>query len=450
MIKYFTFFISLFLISCNSSKKEELTYFGGKIIHPKDNFVLLFDSDQKIIDSIQIKKDHTFLGAMKNIRSGLYYFKHGSEVQYVFLEPKDSLLIRLNTWDFDESLVFSGKNATRNNVLIESFLSNEQQHKNFYKHYNLPANKFKLKIDSIIAINNKFIEDYKVSNLEKSEEFLEILRIALDYPLYTKLENFVIDNSLKEKPEKLEDTFITHRNKASISKPSLMFYSPYRKYVYSNLYSDIYKRKIKDDSDEFTIALLNAINQKITSNELKNKLLKETTIRHFYNKKSCSINKKAFQTFISSSTNQEDKDEISSLLKDVKGIKKDAKIPNFTLMGPDGAQENIENIIKRKNAVIYFRNKEYSSDKWVASRINYLIRKNPDKGFLIININNSKNEYVKNLDIKHQFYLNPESTAHHFLTSKLPRTVLINKSGIVKNGFCALSSKAIEKQITEL
>ncbi len=450
MIKYFTFFISVFLIGCNSTEKKELTYFGGKIIHPKDNFVLLFDNNQEIIDSIKLKKDNTFLGEIKNVKSGLYYFKHGSEVQYIFLEPKDSLLIRLNTWDFDESLVFSGNNATRNNLLIESFLSKEQQQRDFYKYYNLPANEFKHKVDSLKIVQDQFIENYKVQNQEKSEKFIDILKIALHYPLYTKLESFIIDNSLKDEPEILDSSFTSHRNLAPISNPSLMFYSPYRDYVYNNLYSDIYKKKIKDDSDDFTIALLNAINDKISSSELKNKLLKETTIRHFYNKKSCSINKKAFQTFIYSSTNQKDKDEISSLLKDLKGIQKNEKFSNFSLMSPDGSIEKIDNVIKRKNAVIYFWNKEYASSNWVASRVNYLIRKNPNVEFIVININNNKNEYVKGLNIKHQFYLQPESIAHNFLTSKLPRMVLINKKGIVKNGFCSLSSKAIEKQITEL
>ena len=54
----------------------------------------------------------------KNLKGGLYTFKHGVEFQYIFLQPNDSLLLRLNTWDFDESLVFSGKGAEKNNLLI--------------------------------------------------------------------------------------------------------------------------------------------------------------------------------------------------------------------------------------------------------------------------------------------------------------------------------------------
>ncbi|TCI85421.1 hypothetical protein [Tenacibaculum sp. M341] len=450
MIKYFTFFISILLIGCNSKENKKLTYFGGKIINPKDSFVLLFDHNDEIVDSIAIEKNHTFMGKLENIHSGLYYFKHGAELQYVFLEPKDSLLIRLNTWDFDESLVFSGTNADRNNLLVESFLSNEEEQRNFYKYYNLPAKEFKHKVDSLEQTKKDFIEEYKLNNTDYSEKFIDILNVALHYPLYTKIESFIIDNSLKDQPEQIDSSFVEHRNTASINNSQLMFYTPYREYVYNHLYSDIYKKKIEDDSDEFTIALLNAINEKIDSEKLKNKLLKETTIRHFYNKKSCSINKKAFDTFISSSTNEKDKEEISLLVKDVKGIKKHKRIPNFSVTAPDGAIENINSVIKHKNAVIYFRNKQYSSDSWVASRMNYLINNNPNIEFLVININNEKNQYIKELDIKHQYYLNSESNAHNFLSSKFPRMVLINKKGIVENGFCALSSKAIEKQITEL
>ncbi|WP_075343404.1 TlpA family protein disulfide reductase [Tenacibaculum agarivorans] len=450
MIKYIFALIPFFLISCTASKDESFTYFGGKIINPKDDHVIVFDDNEKVIDSIELSKDNTFLGKLENIKSGLYYFKHGSELQYVYLEPKDSLLLRLNTWDFDESLVFSGTNATRNNLLIETFLSNEEQHRNFYKYYKLPAKEFKSKIDSLSTIKEAFLENYKLRSNETSENFLSILKTALHYPLYTKLESFIIDNSLKAQPEVLDKSFISHRNVATLNNENLMFYSPYRDYVYNNLYSDIYKQNIHDESDDFTIALLNAINTKISSQKFKNNLLKKITIRHFYNKSSCIINKKAFETFSSFSTNEDDKKEIALLLKDAKKIKKNTSIPDFKLNSPDGSKVSIHRVLKKRSTAIYFRNKRFSSDSWVASRMNYLIHNNPEIQFLVVNINDNKDEYIKDLGIKHQFYLNGDSEAHEFLTSKFPRMILVNDSGRVINGFCNLNSKKIENQIADL
>lgn len=449
MIKYFIPFLALILSNCDGSQKKEFTYFGGKIINPKGDFVILYDHNEKVIDSIQLQKNNTFLGKLDNIEAGLYCFKHGSEFQHVYLEPKDSLLLRLNTWDFDESLVFSGTNAEKNNVLMEVFLTNEQQDKDFYNYFSLPAATFKNKVDSLTGLKNEFITDFVSSNNETSEKFIDILNTALHYPLYTKLENYIIKNSRKEKAEILDDSFTLHRETTSINDTTLMFFKPYRKYVYANLYGHVYQKNIKDDSNEFTIEVLDIINEKITSQNFKNNLLRQTTIQHFYSKSSCSIDKKAYNTFLSYSTNEKDKEKITKLLKDVKHIKKNKSIPNFKVTTPFGSKEYVSELIKNKSSVIYFRNKAYASDNWVSSRMNYLIAKNPEINFLVVDISPAK-EYIKGLDIKHQYYLDENSKAHQFLTSKFPRMVLVNNNGTVVNAFCAISSKKIERQITEL
>ncbi|CAM1345163.1 TlpA family protein disulfide reductase [Tenacibaculum amylolyticum] len=450
MIRYIVPFLSILLVGCSPSKKDELTYFGGKIINPKSDNVTLYDHNDEVIDTIKLNPDNTFTGAFKDFKPGLYMFRHGTEYQHIFLEPKDSLLIRLNTWDFDESLVFSGTNAHRNNLLVETFLANEEQEKNFYKYFKLAPNEFMHKIDSLKNIKDKYLEKYLADNENVSEQYVDILKIALYFPLYKKIEAFIIDNSLKETPENLSDAFTAHRKDINIGKDSLMFFPPYRLYVFNNLYSNIYEQNIKDDSDDFTIALLNSIDKRINSEELKNKLLKQTTIRHFYKKTSCNMNKKAYQTFLSLSTNENDKKDISLLLNDVKGIVKNRKLPNFKVLTPQGSLENITDIIKNEKAVIYFRNREYSSDAWVASRVNFLINNNPNVEFLVINIGDDQKQYIKDLNIKYQFFLKNNSKAHQFLTSKYPRTVLVNKKGIVINNFCSIAGKKFQKQLSEL
>ena len=88
------------LLSCSSEQTQSETYFGGKIINPKSNYVVLH-SMQKVIDTLYLKKDNTFLGKLQDPNEGLYYFTHGNENQFIYLEPQDSLMLRLNTWYFD-------------------------------------------------------------------------------------------------------------------------------------------------------------------------------------------------------------------------------------------------------------------------------------------------------------------------------------------------------------
>ena len=441
--------LSLLLIGCQTPTEDNSVYFGGKIINPKGDYVLLYNHDH-VIDSIKITKKNTFSSKIDNLKQGLYFFKHGNEHQYVYLEPKDSLLLRLNTWDFDESLVFSGTNAERNNIMIETFLQNEVDSKTFYKFHDLSQGDFKDKIDSIEQDKRTLIDNYKRSNNENSSDFLSFLESYMMLPLYTRLENYVIENSLKETPEQLNPEFTAYRTQVNINTDSLMFFAPFSNYVYANLYSEVYQKKFKSESDDFTVALLTSIDEKIGQPKIKNKLLRQTTIRHFYNKSKCKISQEAFDTFLRLSTNDHDKEVLSKLLNDVKLVKDKTKLPSFTLIGADGGLRYIEELTENKKAVLYFRNKKYSSDDWVLSRINYLKAKYPNTAFLVININNQKHQFIKNLNIRDQYYLNQNSDAHKFLTSKFPRLILVNDKGLITNGFGALSSNKIEKQIAEL
>ena len=119
-------------VGCTSNSKNTATYFGGKIINPKSKYVVLF-SMEKVIDTLFLNKDNRFLGKLENANEGLYYFAHGNENQFIYLEQQDSLMLRLNTWDFDESIVYAGKGAERNNILIDCFLQEERDNKMFYK-----------------------------------------------------------------------------------------------------------------------------------------------------------------------------------------------------------------------------------------------------------------------------------------------------------------------------
>ena len=81
------------IISCNTVDKKPETYFGGKIINPKSNYVVLY-SMEEVIDTFLLNSNDKFLGKIKNANEGLYYFIHGNENQHIYIEPEDSLMLR--------------------------------------------------------------------------------------------------------------------------------------------------------------------------------------------------------------------------------------------------------------------------------------------------------------------------------------------------------------------
>ena len=70
------------------------------------------DND-KAIDTLFLDENNRFHHIIENLNSGLHSFYHAGEEQFMVLEANDSVMLRLNTLDFDESLVFSGKGAKK-------------------------------------------------------------------------------------------------------------------------------------------------------------------------------------------------------------------------------------------------------------------------------------------------------------------------------------------------
>ena len=70
--------------------------------------------------------------------------------------------------------------------------------------------------------------------------------------------------------------------------------------------------------------------------------------------------------------------------------------------------------------------------------------------FIQINIDGINNDSFKNTGVKNEFYLDSKSHANTFLTSKMPRCILVNKQGKVTNGYASFSSFNINPYLKAL
>tara|TARA_R110002126_G_scaffold87465_1_gene210477 strand:+ start:1891 stop:3282 length:1392 start_codon:yes stop_codon:yes gene_type:complete len=444
------------LISCDSDNKDTTTYFGGKIINPKSNQVILYTME-KVIDTFFLDAKHKFMGKIKNANEGLYYFTHGNENQYVYIEPEDSLMIRLNTWDFDESLVFAGKGAERNNILIDCFLENENDRKLFYQFSKFSPEDYKNKADSLLTLKMHTYNDYIENHQEETIGYKEILKTALTFPIYERLERYPYVNAKYSDnnnfPE-LNESFYNFRENISMNKDSLMYFPPYSRYIRNYLYNETYALghpPMKTEySSKFTIDLLNTIDKNITLDRTKNAILRQTIINHFYNNSSCNINKDAFDTFLKLSTNKKDKNLVESLVSDAKTVSANKNLPNFNLTNYSNTDHKIFDIIRNNNTLLFFWDPNYVSHNYVVSRMNYLSNNYRNIKFIQVKIDGDHNDRIKRLDIKSQYYLKDNSDAHEFLTSKMPRAILVNKYGTVVNGYASISSKNLNSYLNEL
>lgn len=425
-------------------------------MNPKSSHVILYSMD-KVIDTFSINADNKFGGTLDSIQEGLYYFVHGNENQFIYIEPKDSIMLSLNTWDFDESLVFSGIGAERNNVLIDCFLQFEKDEKTFYKYNSLKPTSFKKKVDSIISLREGTHAAYVKRHPTETEKFKEVLKIALTYPVYARIESYPISHAKKMKLERFPTLplfFYEYRKDLDINIDALMYYKPYSKYITNYLYNATYAKSHapmqNNFTSNFTVDLLNTIDAKVSSRTFKNVFLKQTVISHFYKKSTCDINHKEFDVYFALSSNEKDKNLVRRLLKDTQTIHENHEMKNFYIHDFTNARYAIRDVIKDKNTFLFFWSAKYVSKPYVRARINYLSNRYPNIQFLTLKIDGDSTDQIKNLDIKKQFFIDSNSGANSFLTSKMTRSMLINKKGILTNGFASITSRNIYTQLDRL
>lgn len=442
--------------SCTFESEDTATYFGGKIINPKSKKVVLYYLE-KAIDTLLLNEENKFLSKYDSLNEGLYHFKHGNEYQYIYLQPKDSLMLRLNTWDFDESLVYAGKGAERNNILIDCFLEEEKEKKMFYAFNRLQPKEFKTKVDSILKIKLQTLNNFIANHPKETEGFKEVLKATLTYPIYTKIERYPKKYAYFSKtnsyPE-VDADFYNYRKEINVDNIASMYYSPYSKYLinylYNKTYSLGYSSNMSDYSEEFTLDLLGVIDTELKSEKIKNTLLKQTVIGHFNRKSSSIINIKSFDKFLKLSTNDDDKTLIKKLIHDVNALPKGEKFKDFSVLNYNHTKQSIKDIIKNKNVFLFFWNTDFYDETYIVSRIDYLTKKYPKIDFLLIKTEGNTTKRIQTLDIKNQFYLETGSKAHQFLTSKRPRSIIINNHGIIVNGYASITSSNINHYLNAL
>ncbi len=457
-LKYFIGALSLaVLVSCHTVEhKNSVTYFGGEILNPKSDFVV-FLKDNKVINSIPLDKNNWFHKAYDSIEEGLYTFKHGTEIQYIYIEPGDSILIRLNTWDFDESLVFSGKGSGKNEFLINLFLQNEREERAMDKWFGLSEPGFITKIDSLtnerIALYNEFSknhvgfpEGYK--ELVDAAIYLPLYRLKEVYPMYYKR-----SHKLEEFP-KVSENFYAHRQKVRLDNTSLVSFYPYQNYVINYLYNLSYHEVANNDlKNNLTFKMLNSVVRHIELEDFKNTLLKRIAIFDFLNSEStCNINQENLAIFSENCSNKQYVNQVENLVNDSQIVIENESLNDFDIISYSNESLKISDVIKNKNTFIYFWSTEYMPSEYLVNRIKHLEKNYPEILFIGINLETSfenifNEPNLKNLDIKNQFKLTKNSFAHTFLTSNYSHVILVDEKGVVKNGFTYLGSKKLWSEL---
>lgn len=434
--------ICLSLVGCKNKSTKGSVYFGGEIINPKNDYVTFYGSHHGY-DTIKLDENNRFLKKFDSLPPGLYSFVHGGEYQMVLLEPNDSLMFRLNTIDFDESLAFTGIGAKKNNYLIKTFIEDEIENKKLNQFCQMSPEKLMSYLDSTKKVRLKKLDDF-INKGDFSELFINIAKANINYTNYYYKEIYPFgyfgNNKLIHFKDLPED-YYRFRDSVNYNLDYMSNFHSYNRFLFSHFnnlalkgyYKDIKTHKPFNRHDlNYNIEKLHLIDSLVNDDGIKNNLLKNVVKEFIYNSKNKNETETILQAYLSKSSNENDKKSITNLVATLDNLQPNKPLPDIDIVGFNDYTYNLHNIITEPTVLFFwssnfkvnFRNSHYKIRKL---KVDY-----PNVNFIAININDDDKQYWKNTLKKLKF---PTEYEFRFKDSKKAVDTLainyVNKTFII-------------------
>ena len=461
--------ITISIFGCKKNANEvdsNYAYIGGEIINPNTNFIVL-SKNKIVIDTIKLDGRNRFIYKITNLAEGLYTFRHGGEYQMILLEPKDSVLFRLNTLDFDESLVYTGEGDKKNNYLINDFLENEKEEKHIIRLCQLNPNTYQKHIDSlknnkIIAFSN-FKKKYKTSPL-----FEKIAQANIDYGYYSSKEVYPFIHYGKNKSailKSLPDDFYNYRKDINYNDAFFSDYYNYNTFLrhnFSNLSLKIHGDHSNDEAFNraslcYNLDRLHLIDSLVTNTAIKDKLLHFFTINYIAKSEDTANNGVILKSYLSKSKSEKGKTLMANYTKSLNSLKDGAKLPEIAVLDYDNNELKINSVINTPTVISFWSHTYYKHFKESHYKINELKTKYPELNFISINIDDYGLGKSKKLLLNHNFdfkneyqFKNPEEAMEILAIYPMTKTIIIDKNKKIANSNTNMFSIQFEEQLLGL
>ena len=279
----FTSSIVALLCSCNKEFKGDnyTAYFGGEVTNPTNPYVL-FCKDTEVIDSVKIDANNRFFIKFDSLAPGLYTFKNEPEFQSVYFDKNDSIMVRINAKDFDNSIIFCGRGDQKNNFLMEMYIKNEDDRSKIFDVFDYSINDFIKNIDSSYASKKKFYNTKKEA-IKWSDDFDTYAQASLNFHHYTKKEIYPMAHQMRtgeDVLEKLPKNYYDYRKGINYNDEKLSNYAPFVNYL-SHMLNNVAAIHYHNHYTPVDMALRTNINKlNIADTLIKNKTVKNTILNN--------------------------------------------------------------------------------------------------------------------------------------------------------------------------
>jgi len=462
-LHFLTSFLSIISLglfsSCDKkhSVEDYTAYFGGEVLNPHTNYVL-FMKNNNLIDTLFLDSKNRFLHKFDSLTPGLYTFIHHPEYQNVYFDKNDSLMVIINSKEFDNSIVFCGRGDEKNNYLMEMFLANEKDRASMYDVFFRGSKDFIKNVDSSFAIRKKIYEKSK-EKVQWNEAFDSLALVALNLPHFNKKEMYPYahkfitgHNVINELPK----NYYEHRDNVDLNNPTFANYNPFVKYVTYVLNNQAFTQN-KGNIDEFdlenSIKKLNIADKLIENSAIKNTILNRLAFKYLLEEQNVTHNKEYIDKYLELSSDKKMQSEIKLIYNNIQNLIVGKTLPVQTFINEKGEVIDLAKAIKKQTVIFFYSTKAQSHLIGVHKKVKDYKQKHPNVDFIAININDSTDEWTKKLtefdhkDILEIHAVNFEKLKEEWVIYNNHRTMIVNADGTIKNAFVHLFDVNFEENL---
>ncbi|MEM7086163.1 MAG: thioredoxin-like domain-containing protein [Bacteroidota bacterium] len=447
-------------MSCNQSSENSCgsAWIGGEVVNPKKDYVIIWQS-RKTIDTVPLDENNFFLYQFEHLEPGMYFFSH-NEYQALFVEPGDSIMLRVNTMEFDESLSYTGKGASKNNFMMELFLLNEKENELMPSLQLLSPKDFEFKMDSFAAGRQSLYNEFTAKK-NPSEGFKVIANAAINYDIYTKKELYISTNLRKKvynENVEIPESFYGFRQHIDLGNTKLRSYYPYYRYLryyMDNLAYEAYKGEAAFERNSFVhnyhkIKLFDSL---VTDEYLKNSLIRTSAIGYFLNAEDEVNSEKMLAHFLELNTSAADREEVAKFAMATMKLMPGHTIPNVMLLTSDNTVKDLHSTLNRPTVLYFWSNKSISHYKKIHTRANDLRNKFPEYVFVGINIDGHFKKWLKAVqssgynELSEYQFENFKDAEQKLIIDSVNKAMIVDGDGVILNGNTNIFDTNIESEL---
>jgi hypothetical protein len=437
---------AVILSSCSKEVDRNKIFFGGQIVNPSSTYVTLY-KDNKTIDSLSLNLNYRFFKYYDSLETGIYKIEHIPEYKSVFLEKGDSIWARINASSFDESIVYSGRGAAKNNFMMDLLLSFEEENSFLSSKYSSDSETFTKLIDSLlIEKKNKWILMDSINQLSPIAQ--KITQAAYIYPYATRKERYaLLRGTFWDK--KQDSVYFDFRKYLSLAETDLAFFDPYINYLLNYLNekaldsTENYFRNKQKTS--FNIKRLQLIQSQIKGNVLRNNLSRAVAFEELMKIENKDQHENFLHHFLLVNTSKSYLKEVLDLHNDIENMSAGKILPEIKL------QDHLLNTVSTAKlndqpTVFYFWSQtQMSHYRNTVMKVKALEKQFPEfqfKGVCIQPFNEIVFEVHRMMDIDPETqlaFVNFDKDSKKWVLSLLNRAIVVDAEGKIKEGFANFS-----------